>query len=216
MQKIQHPMTHFKNIIFDLCGPIIKIDINLIDKCLQKHGVTEQQSYLKLFEEGITKRFESNMITPEEFCDEVRRTLNSGISNEHIFEAWNTLIVDYPEENRRLLKKVHKNYKTFILSNSDRVNAVYFENYLNENAGFHFTKECFNEVFFSYSLGSRKPNEDVFRHILDKHNLKIEETLFIDDCEKHCIGAQKIGLQTIWLSNGRKLVDLFDEEGKLL
>ncbi len=208
-------MTDFKNIIFDLCGPIITINLNLIDNCFRKYGVTQEKPYRKLFDAGITKRFEANLITTEEFCNEVRETLNSNISNEQICETWNTLIVDYPEANRKLLKKAHENYRTFILSNSDCVNAVYFDEYLNTNAGFRFTEECFDEVFFSYTLGSRKPEEKVFNHILEKYNLKIEETLFIDDCEKHCLGAQKIGLQTIWLNNGRKLVDLFDENGKL-
>lgn len=206
-------MPQVKNIIFDLCGPIITIDINLIDDKLRKYGVKGENLYRKLFDAGLTKRFESNQITTEEFCNELRKILNSNISNEQICDAWNTLIVDFKDSHKTLIKSVCKNYKTFLFSNSDVVNADFFVEFLNREAGFDFIGESFDEAFFSYQIGDRKPSEKAFHHILEKHNLKAEETLFIDDCEKHCIGASQLGLNTLWLKKETDICELFDKEG---
>jgi len=208
-------MPNIKNIIFDLCGPIITIDIGLIDKRLHQFGIKDEQPYSKLYNLGLTKRFESNQITTAQFCKELRSILETDISEEQICDAWNTLIVDFKCEHQKLMPKVHRHYHTFLLSNSDVVNAEYFVNYLNENAGFNFTEQCFDEIFFSYMIGDRKPSENVFNHILAKHKLNAHETLFIDDCEKHCIGAKKVGLNTILLQKTIDICEIFNNDGTL-
>ena len=208
-------MPNIKNIIFDLCGPIITIDVNLIDKRLHEFGITDEQPYRKVYDLALTKRFEANEITTEEFCNEIRKILNTNISNEQICDAWNSLIVDFKREHQLLFPKVHKYYHTFVLSNSDVVNAEYFTVFLNREAGFDFVNQGFDEIFFSYKIGERKPNPKIFQHILNKHNLIASETLFIDDCEKHCLGAKEIGLNTIWLQKTTDICDLFNNNGIL-
>lgn len=208
-------MPNIKNIIFDLCGPIITIDINLIDKRLHEFGIMEEHPYRTLYDSGLTKRFEANEITTAEFCNEVRTILQTDISNEQICDAWNTLIVDFKCEHQLLFPKVHKHYRTFVLSNSDVVNAEYFTQYLNSEAGFDFVGQGFDEIFFSYKIGERKPSPKIFQHILAKHNLNAAETLFIDDCEKHCLGAKEVGLYTIWLQKPTDICELFNDNGTL-
>ena len=39
-----------------------------------------------------------------------------------------------------------------------------------------------------------KPSEEIYRHILNKYNLKAEECLFVDDLEANVEGAKKVGL----------------------
>lgn len=208
-------MSNIKNIIFDLCGPIITIDVNLIDNRLHEFGITAEHPYRTLYDSGLTKRFESNLITTAQFCDELRKTLETDISDEQICEAWNTLIVDFKREHQLLFPKVHKHYRTFVLSNSDVVNAEYFTEYLNSEAGFDFIGQGFDEIFFSYKIGERKPSPKIFQHILAKHNLNAAETLFIDDCEKHCLGAKEVGLNTIWLKKPTDICNLFNNDGTL-
>ena len=208
-------MPNIKNIIFDLCGPIITIDVNLIDKRLHEFGIKCEQPYRKVYDLALTKRFEANEITTDEFCNEFRKILNTNISNEQIYDAWNSLIVDFKSEHKLLFPKVRKHYRTFVLSNSDVVNAEYFTQYLNSEASFDFVGQGFDEIFFSYKIGERKPSPKIFQHILDKHNLIAAETLFIDDCEKHCLGAKEVGLNTIWLQKPTDICDLFNDNGTL-
>lgn len=197
-----------KNIIFDLCGPIITIDLEVMNKRFKELGVSVDRPYHKLYDAGLTKRYEAGLIGTGEFCDEVRQILDCSLSNEEIYDAWNTLITEFKPEHIALLKELKAKYRTFLLSNSDVVNAKFFCDYMNERAGFDFVGECFDEVFFSCDLKDRKPSPAVFQHILDKHHLKADETMVIDDCRKHCEGAAQTGVRTHFLQRGEDICDL--------
>ena len=108
-----------KNIIFDLCGPIITIDITLIDKALQRLGALNPQPYLELYHAGVTKQFESGLITDVEFCQEVRSRLSISAPDAAIAHAWNTLIVSFDPRNADFVRRMHQSHRTFLLSNSD-------------------------------------------------------------------------------------------------
>lgn len=197
------------NIIFDLCGPIIKIDITLIDKKLQLYGVKYEQPYLELYRAGLTKQFEAAQITPEAFADAARRTLAADFTDEQLWEAWNSLVVDFDPAHVETVGRLRdRGFRTYILSNSDVVNAEFFRDDLNRRAGFDFAGNCFNEMMFSCQLGCRKPSPEIFQKVLERHHLRAAETLFVDDCEKHCLGAASVGLQTHWLHNGETIENL--------
>ncbi|MBR5784180.1 MAG: HAD-IA family hydrolase [Bacteroidales bacterium] len=206
-----------KNIIFDLCGPIITIDLNLLNNKLFEYGVKDiDNPYKKLYKEGVTKEFEKNLISPEEFCDKVRKVLNTPLTDVQIISAWNTLITDAPKEHATLLKRLSKKYNLFLLSNSDVINAQFFRKYVDTELGSELFASTFKRVFFSCDLKLRKPEPAVFQTILVKEKLKASETLLIDDCKKHTEGATFAGLNTIWLQKGTDISELFDSKGNII
>jgi haloacid dehalogenase superfamily, subfamily IA, variant 3 with third motif having DD or ED len=199
-----------KNIIFDLCGPIITIDIGLISKKMQSFGVSDDDAFWTLHKADVTRRFESNAITVDDFYEEVRLVLHSDITNQQIFESWNTLITAFPQSHIDLLLKLKRHYRLFLLSNSDVVNAHYFTEELNRRAGFDFVGDVFEHAYFSCELGLRKPDPAIFHAIIDRHQLRADETLVIDDCPKHIEGASKTGSHAILLKPGCDVSELFD------
>lgn len=206
-----------KNIIFDLCGPIITIDLGLMNNKFFDFGVKGiDNPYKALYKAGVTKEFEQNQITPDEFCDKVRMVLNTPLTDVQIVEAWNTLVVEAPKHHADLLKRLSKKYNLYLLSNSDVINAEYFRNYVGQAMGHDLFGSTFRKVFFSCDLGLRKPNPAVFQSILVKEKLKANETLLIDDCKKHTEGASFAGLNTIWLEKGKDISELFDSDGNVI
>lgn len=206
-----------KNIIFDLCGPIITIDLNMMNAKFFEFGVCGiDNPYKTLYKAGVTKAFEKNQITIDEFCDEVRKVLDTPLSDVQILEAWNTLIVAAPMEHAMLLKRLSNRYNLYLLSNSDVVNADYFRKYVGANMGNDLFQTAFRKVFFSCELGLRKPEPAVFQTILVKEKLRATETLLIDDCKKHTEGASFAGLNTIWLEKGKDVSELFDCDGNII
>ena len=201
-------MTTIKNIIFDLCGPIITLDIELMNRRFHDFGVTVEKPYQMLREHGLTKKYEAGLISTQLFTEMVRVILQHPLYYTQIIEAWNTVIADFPDSHIALLQRLKGKYKTFLLSNSDETNAAYFRAYMKQRAGFDILNDCFDEVFFSCDLHDRKPSPAVFQHIVDKHHLTPSETLVIDDCKAHCEGAASIGLQTHWLQAHQDICDL--------
>lgn len=202
-----------KNIIFDLCGPIITLDLNMMDDKFKSFGVKNtDRPYRHLYELGITKEFEQNLISPSEFCDKVRSAFSCDISDENIFDAWNTLIADFPASHGKLLEALSGKYDLFLLSNSDVVNADFFRNYINGRMGYDFFGTVFTRTFFSCDLKLRKPSPEIFTTILQRCLLDPSETLFIDDCKKHTEGAASVGISTVFLEKPLDIADLFDND----
>ena len=84
----------------------------------------------------------------------------------------------------------------------------------------NFHKESFETVsskheFFSYFDGGivsayhqcLKPDEKIYRLLIDKYGLKPEETLFIDDLAENVEAAGKIGINTIHITDYNTLSD---------
>lgn len=197
-----------KNIIFDLCGPIITLDIELMNRRFHDFGVKVEKPYQTLRTAGLTKDYEAGLVSTSDFCDKVRCLLGTPLDDIRILDAWNTVVSDFPKQHIDLLRRLKSQHRLFLLSNSDVTNAQYFREYVNRQAGCDLMSECFDEVFFSCDLHDRKPSPAVFQHIVDKHRLSPSETLVIDDCKAHCDGAASIGLQTHWLQAGEDICDL--------
>lgn len=197
------------NIIFDLCGPLITIDVNLIDKRLHELGVRSECGYHDLHDAGLIKVYDAGLISPEDFVAEARKVLGEELTPEVLWDAWNVVVTGFDVRHVETVRQLRTlGIKTFVLSNSDVVNADFFCKYMNAKAGFDFTGECFTEVFFSYQLRCRKPEKAIFEKILRKHGLEASETLFIDDSRKNCLGAEAAGLQTHYLAEGETIEDV--------
>lgn len=199
-----------RNIIFDLCGPIITIDVAGINRVMHGYGVSSTEAYQELHRARLTHRFESGLISPAHFCQEVRAILHSDITDEQIFEAWNTVITAFPESHIHLLEQLKMRYRLFMLSNSDEVSARFFTNCLNQQAGYDFVNSVFERAYYSCETGMRKPDPAIFRYIMEHHGLQPDETFLIDDNPKHVAGAREAGMHAQLLAKGCDITDLFD------
>jgi putative hydrolase of the HAD superfamily len=54
-------------------------------------------------------------------------------------------------------------------------------------------------LYFSYEVGLRKPNLEIFNLILNENTLNPDETLFIDDSKQHVEAAKRLGIKAYWL-----------------
>ena len=55
--------------------------------------------------------------------------------------------------------------------------------------------DFFNGIVLSSDIHILKPNEDIFKYILNKYNLKAEECLFIDDKDYNIEAAKKLNFK---------------------
>ena len=60
-----------------------------------------------------------------------------------------------------------------------------------------------DELYVSYKIGALKPSQQFFKFILDKENVKPEETLFIDDSLNNVQAAKSLGINIIHAINGK-------------
>ena len=62
-----------------------------------------------------------------------------------------------------------------------------------------------DKIVVSGEVKQLKPNPEIFHTLLNKYNLKAEESLFIDDNLKNVEGAKAVGINAIRFENAQKL-----------
>lgn len=63
----------------------------------------------------------------------------------------------------------------------------------------------FDEVVFSCEVGLIKPDQEIYKIMIEKLGVKAGECLFIDDSQENIEAAKKLGMQTIQFKNKRSL-----------
>lgn len=105
-------------------------------------------------------------------------------------------------------EKVHKlkekGYKIYILSN-------YSENLFTKHTSDAPFIELADGVVVSYQIHLTKPDERIYRYLLDKYNLKAEECLFFDDRQENTEGAIKLGINAITVTSKELLLEELDK-----
>ncbi|WP_166925384.1 HAD family hydrolase [Flavobacterium poyangense] len=193
-------------IIFDFGDIFINLDKQATISKLQQLGMTEWSSEL----DRLNLLFETGDISPDEFIGGFQKELPN-TTKEEILEAWNAILADFPLYRLEFLQMLTNKYRLFLLSNTDSIHIETFEN----KSGISFYSDfyqCFEKVYFSFEIGMRKPNADVFQYLINKHELSPKRTLFIDDKKENTDGAAALGFNVWNLQVGQEdVVDLFEK-----
>jgi len=159
----------------------------------------------------LNKSFEVGKISETEFLSGMQKHVPNA-SLETIKENWNTILMDFPLYRLEFLQLLSQKYRLFLLSNTDAIHIEHFQETVGESFYSDFYR-CFEKVYFSFELGIRKPDEEIFNYILKKHELSPKRTLFVDDKKENTDVASKLGIQVWNLQVGQEdVVDLFDKK----
>ena len=202
-----------KNIIFDLGGVILNIDYNITINAFKQLGIINfDELYTQAGQCELFDKLDKGEITNNDFRNEVRQLLPSvNLSNKQIDDAWNAMLLDMPVERLIILEKLKPLYRTFLLSNTNAIHVPLFSEIVKSTINKNNLTDFFEATYYSNEIGMRKPNADIYEFVVQKHNLKPCETLFIDDSIQNVEGAQKVGLHAYHLANGETINQLFAE-----
>jgi len=191
-----------KNIIFDLGGVLYDIRYENIADTFRSYGLPNfEKLYAQAGQASEIDLFEEGKITPEQFRNFIRSLTPDKLSDQQIDTAWNAILIDIPEVRVKLLEQLKNKYRLFLFSNTNAINCIEFERFVTEKFGENIFETHFEKAYYSHTLGIKKPKPEAFKRICEEQKLIPAETLFIDDIERHILGAQKAGLQTCWLRN---------------
>jgi putative hydrolase of the HAD superfamily len=210
--EIYNGKEKVKNIIFDWGGVLTDLHFEATKKGFHQLG-------LSIFNESVPHDphdtlfipFETGKITPAEFRNRIRNLTPRSLTDNDIDAAWNAMLGDLPIERWHILEKLSDHYRIFLLSNTNAIHVPYYSGVLKQKYGTNGYDHLFEKTYFSYELGMRKPNEDIFQHVIDDARLRPEETVFIDDFLENIETARKLGFGTIHLKAPLTLTDVFTD-----
>lgn len=207
-------MKHIKNIIFDLGGLIINLDVN--KTILEFNKLTYmpfEAIYTQASQSSLFNDLDKGKITNEEFFYEVAKQIRYDGPQEALHKAWNAMLLDVPDKRLDVLVKMKQNYNTFLLSNTCEPHITAFEHNLYLKHGVKNFNDYFDEVYYSCRLGMRKPEKEIFKFVLEKNKLKPEETVFIDDSIQHVKGAGECGISAFLLPKNAEIGEFLKDLG---
>jgi len=205
-----------KNIIFDFGGVICNLDIKRSIEKFKNFGLikaefsgtpSEQERQFEL----LCSSYETGLITSKQFIDTIRNYYQRPPSDQAISEAWNALLLEIPEPRVRLLESLRERFRIFLLSNSNEIHYLKYREDFQQQYGYQNFDSLFEKVYFSYLLHLKKPDQAIFKIVLDENNLEPFETLFIDDTIVNTMAAQQLGIIVYHLQEGQEITNLFEK-----
>ncbi|REJ80847.1 MAG: HAD family phosphatase [Bacteroidetes bacterium] len=201
-----------RNIIFDLGGVLFDIDYHKTADAFKDLGLKDfTQLYTQLKQHHLFDELETGRISAEEFRRQIRDLSHKNLSDSEIDSAWNAILIGIPDRNAVLLEKLQNEFDLFLLSNTNEIHERAFRGFEGKNYGFDKIEDHFNKVYLSHHIGMRKPDQEIFMHVLKENNLSPHETIFIDDSPQHVAGALKLGIRALLLSKGEWVGDLLSK-----
>ena len=201
---------NIRNIIFDLGGVILNLSVASSLKQLVAITGLPMEKVL----EGYSHReeffqYEKGEIGDMQFRAALQRIYSFQESDEVIDQCWNAMLLDIPPERIELLKSLKSKYRTFLLSNTNAIHVKSFSASLSKAHGINSLDSLFEKVYYSHQLKMRKPDPEIYQHVLIQNGIKAKETLFLDDNEKNIEGARNVGIETFLVRDPNQLFTLF-------
>jgi glucose-1-phosphatase len=214
IMKILNPATidptRITNIVFDWGGVITNINYHATVDAFSKIG---HYNFEKFFthhhQDNLFKNFEKGLVKPEELITSISNEIGKDISRKDIEIAWCAMLLDTPPARLEILKKLKDKYKIYLLSNTNSIHANYYTNLLRKlyNIDFPF---LFQKVYYSYEVGMRKPDLEIFEFVITDSRLDPQSTLFIDDTEINIQSADAVGMQALFLKSDYSIEKIFN------
>jgi len=209
-------MGKIKNIIFDLGGVIINLDIpRTIAAFNQLSPKPFESIYTQLQQTPVFDLFDKGLVSEQEFLNALKVAIDADIDNDELLTAWNAMLLDFPKNRLELLTTLNSKYRLFLLSNTNETHIREFERTLQQSQGYQNLEPFFEKVYYSCRMGMRKPDTEIFEAVLKENQLVPEETIFIDDTIHHVEGALKAGIQAHLLPKHKEVGELIRELGLL-
>ncbi|MEA3408038.1 MAG: HAD family phosphatase [Chloroflexota bacterium] len=186
--------------VFDCGGVLLRDgDARIYKKWAERLGLTPEELGQRLWRGQVRGLAERGQITDEEFWQRVGAEL--GLNEEAEIaalqrEMWDAWVVD--EEVLRLIDRLDVRFRLALLSNAtDALEGALCDRY--------GVDDRFETIVTSARVGMTKPEEGIYREVLDQLQLEPQEVVFVDDRAENVIAASALGMHIIWFVNSAEL-----------
>ena len=180
-----------KNIIFDLGAVMFDWNPKSISERFTSDVDLQNRIQSQLYYHQDWKDFDCALITETEATKRASERLDVSLAlAEELFKQTKESLTLISKTRDILCEVKAKKLKAYCLSN---ISPELF-NYVYER---HDLFEMFDGIVTSGEEQIGKPNKRIFEILLERHLLKAEECLFIDDSSENTTTAEELGIATI-------------------
>lgn len=206
-------MTKIKNLIFDFGGVLLDLDYQ---KTFDAFGQLLNQPITRDNADEIMgsclQEFERGEMNNETFIWNIQHLKQGNIEPVAIIRAYNAMLLGIRPEIFPFLKDLRKEYKVFLLSNTNALHIRYvMQNILEKQYGIRDWNAYFDGVYYSHEMGMRKPDAEIYETLVQKENLDPNASIFIDDLQENVSAAMLCGLHAVQHDPALKIEEKIQE-----
>jgi putative hydrolase of the HAD superfamily len=146
----------------------------------------------------LVRRFETGLVAPRNFVEQLSRILDLHVSYEQFCEIWSSIFLPDPLIPERLLAGLRARYRMLVLSNT---NAIHFE-MVREN---YPVLRHFDDFVLSYEVRAMKPEPAIYQEAIARAQCRAEECFYTDDIAAYVEGARKQGIDAVQFESREQL-----------
>jgi putative hydrolase of the HAD superfamily len=178
-------------VVFDMDDVLCHYHFGRRLACLSEMtGVAPEVINKVIWEQGFDEDADRGLYTAEEYLSGFCERLGATLSKQQWLEA-RAISMEPDVQVLNMARQIKQRAMLALLSNNGPL--------LKESIDTVFPElvEIFGKrAYFSYEFAAAKPDPRVFVGLLERLQVKPQETLFIDDTETYIKGATKAGLRT--------------------
>lgn len=191
----------YSAIVFDLGKVLIPFDyahaINKLNQIEEGLGTKFIEFYKSNYH--FHRDFERGKISEIDFVKKLLEVADHKIDGE-TFKKYYADIFSLNEDVVSLLPILKKDYKLFLLSNTDSIHQKYgWQKY-------EFLK-YFDKLILSHEVGAVKPEEKIYRAVESASGVSSAKHFFIDDIEDYVNAAISLGWGGVQFTGYKKLIE---------
>lgn len=188
---------NYDTVIFDLGEVIIDLGPQAVEDRLFAASGKELDYKDLVFSSLIMQRYETGRISESEFRQGVMELLSVSFTEEEFDEIWNLMLHHISMDRIKLMEQLKADYQVMILSNTNPIHERKFDAIVKELSGGRKLSDFVHHAHYSHVIGMRKPDEEIYMHVINKHQLKPERTLFLDDRLDNVEAAKATGIEAV-------------------
>lgn len=191
-----------KNIVFDFGGVIADLDKQKAVEAFKSLGIQEAEKYLDPYlQSGAFLEVENGKTDAAGFIAAMQELSGRELSFAQVQNAWLAFITGISRKKLDYILSLRdRHYNTYLLSNT---NPFIMGWACSERFPWGLPLDAyFDKMYFSYKAGFTKPDERIFKYMLEDSGIKPDETLFVEDGKANIDTAGKLGFRTYCPLNG--------------
>jgi FMN phosphatase YigB (HAD superfamily) len=180
-----------ETVIFDLGKVIIPFDFTRGYRGLEKVcGYPAAEIPRRIAKTDLVERFESGLIEPGDFVEQLSRLLDLRLNYDQFCEIWSSIFLPDPLIPESLLEGISQRFRLLLLSNT---NAIHFE--MLERT--YPLLRHFHDLILSYRVRAMKPSPAIYREAIARAHCRPEECFYTDDVADYVAAGKREGMDAV-------------------
>jgi len=183
--------------IFDLGNVIVDTDFKRVLGVWSNLSGTPLAMLSDRFSMGEAfQQHERGEISDEAFAEKLCDEMGIALSFEQFATGWQAVFVALRPEVIDIMHRLRgEGHRVVVLSNTNRLHCNYWPQHYPQVA------EAADHMYLSQDIGMRKPDANIYQHVLNAENTPAEQAVFFDDVAANVEAAQALGIKAVHVTD---------------